>query len=347
MASPANLSSCCDVRCGIVLAAGDGVRLREFVRRLRGDDLPKQYVNFVGKRSMLEHTFQRAEMLIPAQRLFTVVAREHLDFADVRRQLASRPRQAVLVQPYNRDTAAGILLPLMYLYKQYPEAVAAIFPSDHFVLEEDRFMRYVELGFEIAQRDSAKIVLLGVEPDCPDTELGYIVPGPEIEPSRLDSARTVEMFVEKPSSRAVAEKIIKTGALWNTFVMIVKAKTLLDLFERATPQLFRSFQPILNAIGTPVAAQEAERIYQGLTDVNFSKGVLEALPFELRGSLSVLRVRGVTWYDWGTSTRLLQTLEPRSTGSSIQPGPVRAGKKTANGRLSFEERIPGPVKRVR
>ncbi|MBI3994453.1 MAG: hypothetical protein HY349_00620, partial [Nitrospirae bacterium] len=39
------------VRCGIVLAAGEGKRLQPFIRRLRGKDLPKQFVNFIGTRS--------------------------------------------------------------------------------------------------------------------------------------------------------------------------------------------------------------------------------------------------------------------------------------------------------
>jgi mannose-1-phosphate guanylyltransferase len=309
------------VRSGIVLAAGDGTRMREFVQRLRGDDLPKQYVNFIGKRSMLEHTFQRADKLIPAQRLFTVVAREHFIFAEARSQLAWRPRQTLVIQPYNRDTAAGIFLPLMHIYKQYPSAVTAIFPSDHFILEEDRFMRYVELGFEHVQRNSSKIALLGIEPEFPDTELGYIVPRREIEDSSCDCVRAVKLFVEKPSLK-IAENIIKTGALWNTFVIVAKAKTLLDLFERATPRLFRAFQAILNAIGTPAETQVIESVYQGLANVNFSKDVIEALPAELRRFLAVLQVRAVTWSDWGTSERLLRTLEQLGRATPRQRRPL-------------------------
>jgi hypothetical protein len=49
---------------GIVLAAGEGKRLELFVHMLRGNALPKQFVNFIGNRSMLEPTFDRAEKLI-------------------------------------------------------------------------------------------------------------------------------------------------------------------------------------------------------------------------------------------------------------------------------------------
>lgn len=97
-------------RCGIVLAAGEGKRLWPFVQKLRGDMLPKQYVNFIGRRSMLEHTFHRAQKLIPAERLVTVVSDTHLENVEVRRQLSRQPPGCVIAQPDNRETAPGFLL---------------------------------------------------------------------------------------------------------------------------------------------------------------------------------------------------------------------------------------------
>jgi hypothetical protein len=40
-----------DLRAAVVLAGGDGRRLESFVRRLRGDALPKQYVTLYGTHS--------------------------------------------------------------------------------------------------------------------------------------------------------------------------------------------------------------------------------------------------------------------------------------------------------
>ena len=60
---------------GLVLAGGDGQRLQDYIRMTGGGDLPKQYVNFVGRRSMLEHSFERAEQLIPLRQIFTVVSK--------------------------------------------------------------------------------------------------------------------------------------------------------------------------------------------------------------------------------------------------------------------------------
>jgi mannose-1-phosphate guanylyltransferase len=294
-------------RCGIVLSAGNGTRLREFVHQRRGDHLPKQYNNFTGRRSMLEHTYDRAERLIPAQRLFVVVAKEHLRFCEVRQQLALRPPETVVIQPVNKETSPGVLLPLMRLYKRYPDAIVALFPSDHYVLEEDLFMRHVDDAFRLVESDISRMVLLGLEPDGPDPEYGYIVPGESIDASRSDSARRVEMFVEKPSIAATA-KIIASGALWNTMVMVFACETLLSVIECAAPQLYRSFEPIQNALGMADEQEVIEQVYQTLPSHNFSKGVLEALSFEHRRALLVLPVRGVTWSDWGTVNHLSSML---------------------------------------
>ena len=49
------------IRCGIVLAGGEGQRLRPFVRRFRTDDLPKQYIKFIGGPTHIEQNIHIAE----------------------------------------------------------------------------------------------------------------------------------------------------------------------------------------------------------------------------------------------------------------------------------------------
>jgi mannose-1-phosphate guanylyltransferase len=161
---------------GVVLAAGEGLRLQEYIRLALGRHLPKQYVNFIGRRSMIEHTFARAEKVIAPQNVITTVSRSHLQYPEVRPQLASRPSGTVIAQPVNRETCAGILLPLMHIYKRCPEAIVSVFPSDHFILEEDRFMTHVALAAEAVARNPSRIVLLAMEAHAPEEEYGYVIP---------------------------------------------------------------------------------------------------------------------------------------------------------------------------
>lgn len=294
------------VRCGIVLAAGDGKRLQSFVQRVRGDSLPKQFVTFNGTRSMLEHTFHRAEKRITTGRLFTVVNRYHLNHPDVRQQLLSRAPGTVIVQPANKETGPGILLPLMHVYKRYPEAAVAVFPSDHFIEEEDLFMDHVEMAFRAVERNSSSLVLLGTQPHEPEPEYGYIVPGKEDHPGVCE----VLQFVEKPPADA-ALKLMEQDGLWNTMVIVFKIKTLLDLVRRAAPRMYQSFEQILQTIGSTRETQTINDVYGRMETVNFSKGLLENFVADHGARLLVLAVRGVRWSDWGSERRIRSALQNR------------------------------------
>ena len=291
------------VRCGIILSAGNGMRIPDLAQRSRAHDCPKQYLNWVGKQSMLEHTFERAESLIPAARLYVVITKEHLEFSEASRQIGARLSGTVVIQPTNKDTAPELLLPLLYLQPRYPDAAVAVFPSDHFILEEDVFIRHVDMAFRFVEQDGSRIVLLGVEPNAPEPEYGYIVPGEEIDEPRIGRARKVELFVEKPAPEA-AQKIIRSGALCNTMVLVFKLATLMGVFQRANPELHRAFQKIVSAMGTPDEQRMLDAVYRDLKPINFSTAVLEVLPFEHRQALLALPVRGVTWCDWQSADRV-------------------------------------------
>ena len=316
-------------RCGVVLAAGEGKRIQPFVYQLRGDTLPKQYVNFIGTRSMFEHTLNRAQMLIPRERLFTVVGLNHMEYPDVRRQLSDRPDGTVVQQPRNKETAPGLLLPLIYLYKHYPNSVVVVLPSDHFILEEGLFMDHVDSACRFVEKDPTKFVLLGVEPyGGQETEYGYILPNGEREHLSPSAFQEVIQFVEKPNLH-VAQALVQRGGLWNTLVIAFKAKTLFKMFKGILPELYYSFQRILDVIGTPHEKRVLDETYQNLESINLSKDLLEVLPWRYPSCLSVLPVRGVYWSDWGTQKRLMETLREKNMEDRINNlGGVLEKKRT-------------------
>jgi mannose-1-phosphate guanylyltransferase len=271
---------------------------------LRGDALPKQFVPFFGEPSLFERTVSRAETLVPSDRLFTVVGRHHLAFPDAARQLASRPPCTVIVQPRNRETCPGILLPLAHVAARDPDAIVVIFPSDHFIPEETRFMGYVDTACRAVERDPNRLILVGAEPSAPESEFGYMVPGRRAMDETGDGVRAVVRFVEKPGA-ADAERLIRDGALWNTFVMVVRPNALFDLVQRVSPLLYQAFSKIRQAIGTSREQAVAEAVYRTLDPVNFSKGVLEHMAPDDPLQVAVIPARGVFWNDWGSEQRVL------------------------------------------
>ena len=295
-------------RCGIILAAGEGKRLRPLIYRLRGDTLPKQYMNFTGRFSMLEQTFHRAERLSRKERIFAVISQNHLKYREVVAQLSSRPENTVVLQPENKETAPGLLLPLMYLQKYWPESTVAVFPSDHFIVEEDLFMKHVEEAYAWVEDDPSRLVILGVEPRGPEPDYGYIVPRLATPRSFSACALEVSRFIEKPEP-LLARKLVLEGGLWNTMVFAARTSCLLERIQRIIPSLFRPFQRIGQAIGTPAEMEVIKEVYKEIETVNFSSRVLQALSIEEPHSLWVLPVKGVTWNDWGTEARIRTSLQ--------------------------------------
>jgi mannose-1-phosphate guanylyltransferase len=311
---------------GLVLAGGEGKRLEDYVRQLRGESLPKQYVNFIGTRSMLEHTFDRAERLIPRQRILTIVSKHHLSLPDVRRQLSSRSAGTVIVQPENKDTGLGLLLPLTYLHKRCPDATVVVFPSDHFILEEDRFLDHVSLAARAVHYEPSQIVLLGMEAKWPETEYGYVIPLDSDGHINICGCRKAAHFVEKPNPTE-ARLLVAAGALWNTMIMVFKVETLLRHIQISYPDVAGLFHGLAQAIGTAAESRKVEEIYRHLGRLNFSKDILEKLATGVHAAISVLPVLQVTWSDWGSPQRLLElknSLElPIKVPTPARPAPSR------------------------
>lgn len=246
--------------------------------------------------------------MIPAERLFTVVSQSHLRHPEVARQLSSRPMATLVEQPDNRDTGPGLLLPLAHLYKRYPDSAVVVFPADHFILEEDLFMAHVDQAFRVVEQDPAKVVLLGINPSEAEPEYGYIVPGRRLNGPSAPGTYEVSQFIEKPE-REVARDLVSCGGLWNTLVMVFKAKTFLNAVSRIAPLLYGSFERIWRAVGTPSLGHLVTEVYQQMYPVNLSKGLLELLPLERPPALCVLPVRGIHWSDWGSEQRIIRVLE--------------------------------------
>lgn len=295
-----------DDRFAIIMAGGDGTRLRPFVRSLRQKSLPKQYVNFIGRRSMLEHTIDRARKIIPLERIFAVVSQAHLDLPEARQQLVKLPRENVVVQPLNRGTWPGLLLPLARIYAECDDPKIVTFPSDHFIEDEEVFLAHVAFALLKIEEQPARMVLLGVTPDDPDPELGYIVPR-QSSAAAASGFLPIKEFIEKPSPQA-AKELLNKGALWNTLVLVTKAQTLLRYTHAMAPQLYRAFVQMKQAVVPSGDPSSLDQIYRNIAEMNLSHGLLTRLPQRHPWSLLTLPVNGIIWSDWGSRRRLLAAL---------------------------------------
>jgi mannose-1-phosphate guanylyltransferase len=297
-------------RSAIVLAGGDGTRLRELTRQIAGDDRPKQFCPLVGDETLLDETRRRVAHSVSPSRTFFSVTTSHARFytpllADV------RSRQ-VVVQPENRGTAPAILYALLRVAAVASHDPVAILPSDHYVSNDERFMAHVDAAFDLAAARPDLVTLLGITPDRPETEYGWIEPAYEVRAPGGRLFHGVRRFWEKPDP-SLARSLFDDGCLWNSFVMVGRRATLIELIEETLPDLTRAFLPIQRFMGTSLEATVAEAVYRWLPAADFSKGVLAGSA----ARLAVLPVSGVAWSDLGRPERVLAvggaSMTPRST----------------------------------
>jgi len=285
-------------RWAVILAGGDGMRLRSLTWRLMGDERPKQFCPVIGDRTLLEQAWRRTALAVPADRTLVVVTRKHERFyTPILGELG--PRVAV-VQPENRGTAAGILYPLLHLASLDPEASIAIFPSDHHFSDEARFMAHVDRAFDALATFPQRVVLLGIPPDTHEVEYGWIECGDALPGAGAPVLHQVRRFWEKPEP-ALAEMLRDRGCLWNSFVMVARVEALLGLIRSAAPDLYAVFERVRPTLDTPSEAEAVRVLYARLPPIDFSKEILCARP----GLLGLLRVRGVVWSDLGSPERVL------------------------------------------
>jgi mannose-1-phosphate guanylyltransferase len=271
------------------------------MRRLTGIDLPKQYCTVIGSRSMLQHTWDRVATLILRRHIVTVITRHHLDQAWA--QLKEWPTEQLLIQPSNRETAPGLLFPLLAIRARDPGATVAIFPSDHFILQESVFMDHVEQAVHFLADCPSLVLLLGIPPDRPESGYGWIQPGEELARRKGFGLFQVRRFSEKPDP-SMGDQFFLQGGLWNSLVLIGRLDTFLRHVEQVLPELWASFQAVASALGTVIEARILEEVYGAIPAMNLSTHLLQHIPHHL----GVVPVKGVTWCDWGDETRIFETL---------------------------------------
>jgi mannose-1-phosphate guanylyltransferase len=290
----------------IILAGGEGARLRALTRALTGDDRPKQFCAVMGEHTLLEQTRRRVAMLVPPDRTLTVVTRRHERY--YAEALDDVPARLIVAQPDNRGTAPAIVYALLRLVAIAPESLVALFPSDHFVSDDAGFMATVEQAFATALVRPASVALLGITPDRAEVEYGWVEPGEVVAGAPVPAYR-VRRFREKPP-RELAERLLQRGCFWNSFVVAGRAASLLALVERSAPSLLAAFAPLREHVLTPREAAVACDVYAALPAVDFSKAVLTSSAERL----TVVPMTGVEWSDLGDPARVAAA---RERGASL------------------------------
>ena len=285
---------------GVILAGGDGTRLKSLSRRITGDERPKQFCPVMSDISLVKETQKRVALEVPKERTLFLVNRLHQPYySDILSDIAA---SNLIEQPRNIGTAPAILYSVLKVAAADPQAFVAFFPSDHYVSDNTKFMSHIRRAFEAGRERPNLVILLGVEPERPEVAYGWIEPAGSIQPHR--KLHRVRRFWEKPSSGLAAVLQLR-GCLWNSFVMIASVQALIDIIASATPALYNAFASAMPFFGTDEEPRRMKKLYALLGEINFSDRVLALVPERL----TVLKVSGIKWNDLGEPKRVIASIQ--------------------------------------
>lgn len=274
----------------VLLSGGSGKRLWP----LSNDVRSKQFIKIFKKEngeyeSMLQRVYGQIKKT-DGDAVITV-ATSKSQVSAIHNQLGEQV--GVSVEPCRRDTFPAIALATAYLHdvlKVPEEEAVVVCPVDPYV-EDSYFEALKRLG-ELAEADTANLVLMGIEPTYPSEKYGYIIP------ISKDEVSPVSTFKEKPRAKAAME-YMKQGALWNGGVFAYKLKYVLDKAHELID--FTDYQDLYDK-------------YESLEKISFDYAVVEK-----EESIAVMRYAG-KWKDVGTWMTLTDVMDEQVIGKGILGG---------------------------
>ncbi|MFI4868649.1 MAG: sugar phosphate nucleotidyltransferase [Steroidobacterales bacterium] len=313
----------------LILAAGSGVRLRNLTTTPSGTVIPKQFWCLRGGPSLLDLALERAHVVSANCHTCAIVAEQHRRWWEP--ALWCLPAANVIVQPENRGTANGILLPLLHILERDPAARLVVLPSDHHVRQEAVLARALRHAVEQWRWHFDETVLLGLQPEQPDPGLGYILPG------RADGRGALEVlqFIEKPTA-AQAHELIEHGGLWNAFIVVASAQALLALFRQRVPGIVGEMSAALQCdLSAHADGPAVAELYDRLPSLDFSRDILQGQECWLRA----LPVPQCGWSDLGTPERVSEALRRMPAAETESIGSIGSGYMSLAARSELLNRV--------
>ncbi len=298
----------------VILAGGSGSRLWPLSRSHR----PKQLLALAGERSLLRDTLDRITPSVPPARVLVMTERSHAD--DVRRQLPELPARNFFAEPARRGTAGSLALAAAAIHARCPDAVMASVHSDAYIDDDEEFRRTLEAAF-VAARDTRHLVLMGIAPSAPSTQLGYIEAGELLQESAGYPVRRVVRFVEKPDLERARRFVASGRHFWNPGVFVWRVDVIVEEFERLQPAIHQRIASIAPALGGADQDARLAAVYPTVPIETIDVGIMEK-----SDRVAVIPAK-FGWSDIGSWGELLDILPHDADGNVSRGAHVALGTR--------------------
>jgi len=285
-----------------IMAGGIGSRFWPISRT----NYPKQFLDILGTgRTLIQQTLDRFERFLPKENIYVVTSNEYIDL--VKEQLPGLPVENIIGEPFRKNTAPCIAYISAKLLQKDPEASLIVAPSDHLILEEEKFREVCSKALSFVNHFNA-LVTIGIQPTYPNTGYGYI----QHEPLEAASAvYKVKTFTEKPN-KELAQTFIDSGDfLWNAGIFVWQVKRIMEAFHQHLPEMYELFSGEADKFNTEQEADMINNIYHLCSSISIDFGVME----KARNVYVIPAAFG--WSDLGTWNSAWENMDKDYLGNAV------------------------------
>ena len=256
------------MRYAVIMAGGAGTRFWPSSRQSR----PKQFLNLLGERSMIQSTVDRMLPLIPMERILVVTNAHYVDL--VQEQFPNMPAENIIGEPIAKNTAPCVAAAAAILLKRDPNATMIVLPADHYITRPQRYLEILETGLKKAE-SGKNLVTIGITPHRPETGYGYI----QLDETAADKSGSnpvylVKTFAEKPDFKTALTFLESGDFLWNSGMFIWKADTILEQFQIHQPAIYREIEAFIKEMDIDFE-RALNNFYHVVTSISIDYGIME------------------------------------------------------------------------
>ncbi|MBD2867958.1 mannose-1-phosphate guanylyltransferase [Paenibacillus arenilitoris] len=252
----------------VIMAGGKGERFWPKSRT----NLPKQFLNISGNKSMIQQSIERLELLIDISKIFIVTNELYAEL--LKAQIPHLPHENIIIEPVGRNTAPCIGLASILIEERYPDSTMIVMPSDHIIQNDTGFIEILKTAVKVAN-DNGNIVTLGIEPAYPETGYGYIESTGVNEPVNDVNVYRVNKFVEKPDIEKAQAYLESGNYYWNSGVFIWQTAVIRKYIKELMPEMHDILQTMKYAFGKSDQNEIIATEFIKMPDQSIDYGIME------------------------------------------------------------------------
>ncbi len=288
----------------VIMAGGIGSRFWPISRTAH----PKQFIDILGTgKTLIQNTYDRFLKIVPKENIYIVTNESYRDL--VKQQLPELNEQQILGEPVMRNTAPCVAYACHKINMLNPDGAIVVAPSDHLIIDTERFVQNVTDSLTNAQKYDC-LITLGIKPSRPDTGYGYI----QYTSQTLNNDfHKVKTFTEKPNLE-LARTFIQSGDfLWNAGIFVWSIGAILKAFAQYLPEMNDVFKEGKEIYNTPKEQNFIQSAYYQCTNISIDYGIMEKAE-----NVYVLPT-DFGWSDLGTWASVYEIGEKDYVGNVVIP----------------------------